>query len=728
MRAETSGAAGSAVVTVDAGVSLGTLNNPSWYQNHTTMTNADLDLARRIGPPRTARVWLKPAGYYDATTGTYDFTTSDRSLDTAASYADQLLANVDQCDQSLMTPADPQACRAVIKAGLMHYKQRYPMLRRIELFNEPDKTWAPGPSETPALSLDDYYQWYKVAYGVINEINAALAPDVPLELGGPATYEFDSAYLAGFLDRYRADTNPGKRLDFLSFHEYQHRGDPSAVEGEKASITSMLTARGLPANIPVMVTEYGVFPGGPDSATGHGTTFSKDLLTQASAMATLGMFFVAGGMDMPMHWVYNHDTNERKSMFVDGVPGAVYPYYNVVAMQSMLKSTRISSRSSTLTPGGRGVNALATKDGSGIAVLVTNYQSTDGTTSYNTSIDVSGLPAEFTGRQILVERYLVDDVTSNYDHDPADGALRLVQRSWSPSGTSTSVSFPLGVNATSLVVLTPVGHAEAETLKATASAGDVVQAITDTAASGGGLSKLTANAVGDTVTYQVPVAQSGQYRVHARMKTTPDRAVSRLSIDGVVQGAPVDTGSTGYGFVDVDFGVATLAAGTRSFRFTLTGTTSGGYTLGVDDLQLFPVQTYRTEAETMTPRASAGDHVYTIDDPGAGAGRWVKLAANGVGDSMRFSVPVPAAGRYSVGLRGKAYLGRGQAVVLVNGVQVGGPVDQYATTASFPLTTLGTVTLDRPGAVTIEFRIVGKQAASTGYDFAVDFVQFTQAG
>jgi hypothetical protein len=46
-------------------------------------------------------------------------------------------------------------------------------------------------------------------------------------------------------------------------------------------------------------------------------------------MATLGYFYVEGGTDMSMHWLFNHSSNERKSMFVDGLDGAVYPHYNL---------------------------------------------------------------------------------------------------------------------------------------------------------------------------------------------------------------------------------------------------------------------------------------------------------------------------------------------------------------------------------------------------------------
>ena len=54
-------------------------------------------------------------------------------------------------------------------------------------------------------------------------------------------------------------------------------------------------------------------------------------------------------------------------------------------------------------------------------------------------------------------------------------------------------------------------------------------------------------------------------------------------------------------------------------------------------------------------------------------------------------------------------------------------MDQHATTATFPQGQLGTIQLDRPGAVTIQCQIVGKQDASSGYEFTADYLQFAQA-
>jgi hypothetical protein len=718
-----------ATITVDASTDLGVLNNPAWYHNQTSaLPAADLGRVNEIGPARVVRVWAKPANYYDESTGAYDFSGVYNYFDNAASHAEQLFANFDQCDAALMDLAAPQTCRAVLKAGIRHYKLRYPNLRYVELFNEPDKTWTPGPGERPAIAVDDYYQWYKIAYAVVGEVNQELQPDLPLLVGGPATYQFNGGYLRAFLDQFAADPDPAKKLDFMSYHEYGRRSNPADVQSAKSTIQSWLGNRGLNSDTPVAVSEYGVFPGPSDQDSGHGPgTESDDMLTQASAMATLGMFYVRGGMDMPMHWVFNHPTNERKSMFVDGVPGAVRPYYNVVAMQRMLKQRRIDAASTALDAAGIGVNALATRDGSGIAVLATNYQWTTGTTAYDVTLNVGNLPAEFTGAQILLERYLVDATTSNYSNDPADATLRQVERRVLPAGGSASAAFPLTRNATSLVVLTPLVQAEAEDLPRTYSAGDVAEDISDTAASGGRLNKLTANGAGDFVRYSVTVPRAGRYRVVARLKDTAERAIARLAIDGVAQGEPVDSYFSGYRFRDVDFGPVTFgAAGSKAFTFSLAGTSGGGWTLGVDQISLVPLPGIRAEAELTTPQASTGDHVYILTDAAASGGGLVKLAANAPGDWIRLAMRVTQAGTYRLSLVMKAFPNRGYCQASVNGTAVGDPVDSYAAASGLVTLPVGTVTFAQAGAATIGCEVVGANPASTGYELAIDAVQLDE--
>jgi hypothetical protein len=450
-----------ALVAVDAAVTLGTLNNPASYQNQAGPSSplgpADLQLVRDL-KPQVTRVWSAPGAYYDSSSDRYNYNPAapDGSsvygyLDQVTGYSERILMNVDQCKQELMTTATPERCRAVLKDGIRHYKERYPALRWVEIFNEPDRPWEHRANEPRAMTAAEYYQWYRIGYQLVNEVNSELRPAVPLGVGGPVTHSFNEEYLQEFLDLYRDDPDPTKRLDFISYHQYQRREDPAAVGNEKSLVQRWLRERGLDEKTPTFVTEYGVFPG-----TNSGPSFAADLLTHAAAMATLGYFYVEGGTDMPMHWLFNHSSNVRKSMFVDGLDGAVYPYYNLVRMQRTLKKIRVAASSDALTPAGLGVNALATRDASGVAVLATNYQWTTGNASHGVTVNIQNLPAEFANRRILVERYLVDAATSNYAHDPASASLQRVQRYTLDRATSVSTNFELGPNAMSLLVLTPV--------------------------------------------------------------------------------------------------------------------------------------------------------------------------------------------------------------------------------------------------------------------------------
>ncbi|XTZ17633.1 hypothetical protein ACQSSU_09825 [Micromonospora echinospora] len=449
-----------ALVTVDAGVTRGMLNNPAAYHNQAgpsaPLGPEGVRLVEDLKPALT-RVWSAPGAYHDPATDRYDYNPAAADggtvygyLDQVTGYSDRMLMNVDQCEQELMTTAAPQRCREVLKNGIRHYKQRYPGLRYVEVFNEPDRPWETRPDEPRAMPAAEYYEWYRIGYQVVNELNAELRPEQPLRVGGPVTHTFNGAYLQEFLDRYRDDPDPSKRLDFISYHQYQRRDDVAAVAAEKDTVQRWLRERGLNDKTPTFVTEYGVFPG-----SNSGSSFEADVLTHAAAMAALGYFYVEGGTDMPMHWVFNHSSNDRKSMFVDGTDGAVYPYYNLVRMQRMLKKVRVSADSDALTPAGLGVNALATRDASGVAVLTTNYQWTNRVT-HGVTVNVGNLPTEFADRRILVERYLVDAVTSNYTHDPATSSLQRVQRYTLDATDAVSVNFELGPNAMSLLVLTPV--------------------------------------------------------------------------------------------------------------------------------------------------------------------------------------------------------------------------------------------------------------------------------
>jgi hypothetical protein len=446
-------------VRVSANQVLGEFDNPAWYQNqsgpNSPLGPRDLDLVDALDV-RVARVWLLPRGYYDAATHRYDFDFAGsegsgtyRYLDQVAGYAQRLMVNLGECPPEILTLDDPGECRRVLRDGLIAYKRRYPSIRYVELFNEPDKTWDVPEGHWRGLTVDDYYAWYRIGYSVVDDINRELHPKTPLRIGGPAAASFDEDFLRGFLDRYADDSNPDKRLDFISYHQYQSAADPAAVGTEKQTVRGWLAERRLDPDTRVFVTEYGVFPG-----DAGGRSSSEDLLVQAAAMQTLAYYYQTSGMDAAMHWVFRHPSNERKSMFT-GADGRVHPYFNLVRMQRRMKTRRVAATSDGLSPAGLGVNALATADSSGVAVLTTNYQWTTGHAAHDVSMEVD-LPARLAHRQLRLDRYLIDSTTSNDAHDPASSDLQRVERRTVTVGATVHTTFRLEPNGLSLVVLTPM--------------------------------------------------------------------------------------------------------------------------------------------------------------------------------------------------------------------------------------------------------------------------------
>ena len=455
----TAAVSGETIVRVSADKVLGRFDNPARYQNqsgpNSPLGPRDLDLVEALDI-HVARVWALPRGYYDPESHRYDFdfaggdgTRTYRYLDQVAGYARELMVNLGECAPDILTLDDPGECQQVLHDGLLAYKRRYPSIRYVELFNEPNKTWQVPDGHWEGLTVNDYYRWYRIGYSIVDEINRELRPRIPLRIGGPAAASFDEPFLQGFLDRYARDPDPSKRLDFLSYHQYQHGANPVRVGTEKQTVRAWLADRGLDPDTPVFVTEYGVFPG-----ESKRRSLREDLLTQAAAMQTLAYYYVTSGMDAEMHWVFRHPSNSRKSMLVPGVDGGVHPYFNLVRMQSMMKEWRVAATSDGLSPAGLGVNALATVDGGGAAVLTTNYQWFTGHAAQQVSVRVD-LPAELGRRPLRVDRYLVDSATSSYAHDPASSTLQRVERRTVIAGAAVETTFRLEPNAMSLIVVAP---------------------------------------------------------------------------------------------------------------------------------------------------------------------------------------------------------------------------------------------------------------------------------
>lgn len=121
-------------------------------------------------------------------------------------------------------------------------------------------------------------------------------------------------------------------------------------------------------------------------------------------------------------------------------------------------------------------------------------------------------------------------------------------------------------------------------------------------------------------------------------------------------------------------------------------------------------------------RTASGATTSVLSDVDASGGSYIRLNSDGVGDYVQFTTGTIAAGFYEFRLRHKGYTTRGQHSVTVNGVAVGGAVDQYAAASGFVTVSVGRVRLATTGTQTIRFTVTGKNAAASGYQLTADLL------
>jgi hypothetical protein len=385
----------------------------------------------------------------------------------------------------------PTAAMPQIERVLLAVKQAQPKLTYIEAWNEPDAP--PFPPIPPA----QVYPWYKAIYQAVNNVNTALASTpryVPLQVGGPALAWFDPTYLNTFLDAYAADTNPGKRLHFISYHGYFNldpppagfqffKANPSLSSGYRAQLDSMLQARGLPTNLPAYITETGIYPGPLCDACD-----SSDYLRNAAGMASVQYWFANQHDTYPFNWAVRHrnqglkdesvtrnstgpysDSTGLNTLWPDLNPiptNAFTPYGNMMLTQSMMKTEKVSAVSDSLS-NGVGVYAVASKDQTGASLMLWNYQGCPGnppspncpTAAYHATINMSNLPASL-GYAIDEKVFRIDPNTSNAFPsttltDPPQANLQQVDEKTITSTGSYRDAVDLQPNAIYLITLTP---------------------------------------------------------------------------------------------------------------------------------------------------------------------------------------------------------------------------------------------------------------------------------
>jgi hypothetical protein len=124
------------------------------------------------------------------------------------------------------------------------------------------------------------------------------------------------------------------------------------------------------------------------------------------------------------------------------------------------------------------------------------------------------------------------------------------------------------------------------------------------------------------------------------------------------------------------------------------------------------------EAEGLS-RTSSGATTTLQTDANTSGGQWISLDSTATGQFVEFTLPSIGAGTYSVKMSYKTNTNRGILNLKVDGTQVGGTLDQYASASTYPTTTFGNVTL-AAGTHVIRLTVTGKNASSTSFVLSAD--------
>jgi len=242
---------------------------------------------------------------------------------------------------------------------------------------------------------------------------------------------------------------------------------------------------------------------------------------------------------------------------------------------------------------------------------------------------------------------------------------------------------------------------------------------------------FNANAPAQFITYTVSVLHRGTYRVLVGVQTKPNKGKFQLAIDGVNQGSVQDqyAATAGYTFRDLGTVVFTTT-GNKAFTFTVAGrnASSTGYTLAFDYVHLVPTLRQETESlkvQSMTPIPSgytSAQWFGKFNASGASGGAGTYLNATAQGNYITYTVPVVKAGMYHVRVGIQTKPDKGIFQLAINGLNVGQPQDEYYPSITYAVRDLGPVSFSVAGSYAFKFAVTGKNASSTGYTLAFDYI------
>jgi hypothetical protein len=294
--------------------------------------------------------------------------------------------------------------------------------------NHPDTAYRSG--------LSGYETLYKYT------AQAVKAVDSSAKIGGPSASAPGRTWIQELANYCKNNSLP---LDLVNWHEYD-AALPAKLPSKANEVRSWLNAVGF-SNTELVLTEYNAI-----STWGAAEAEPWQVTRAAGMIAPMHYFGADAGMNKLFFFRVRRPSPTVQGIIQDG-GNPVFPQYNTFKMIDMMADNRINA-TEQMDANGIGVGALASKASGLVTVLIWNYQNA-GTASNTADLNISNLPAEFSGKTIRLKRYLMDATHSNVNYNAAKAELEIVEDLVLPAASGVSRTFTLSPNAVSIVVLTP---------------------------------------------------------------------------------------------------------------------------------------------------------------------------------------------------------------------------------------------------------------------------------
>ena len=137
-----------------------------------------------------------------------------------------------------------------------------------------------------------------------------------------------------------------------------------------------------------------------------------------------------------------------------------------------------------------------------------------------------------------------------------------------------------------------------------------------------------------------------------------------------------------------------------------------------------PTPTYSLfETESLNVQALSGATHSLISSANLSGAKGTQLNATATGQYVTYSVPVAAAGTYTVQIGVKTGPGLGMFRLNIDGVNQGQAQDEYTSAVGYTFRDLGTVTFFGGGNKGFQFLVSGKNVSSSGYVLGLDYIK-----